>query len=206
MQFIAKSGLTDYFANKARELQGKKLKATLQVGEDAKFWKYLEYGTGTRRAEAVPNVPDASEFGVTGPGEAYEIHPHGDYPLRFPDPENKYNLEHDDEGFALAMRIPASDDRLGVSHPGIAPLAFVRKTLFAIAERFKANVKQGVENTGVSISTLEPVVVQSMEQAKQLIVESLAEEAPNTRPDGRLKGRTAAEVFNSSAHIVINNG
>ncbi len=195
MQFTAKSGLVDRFEQLSKEFKDRKLKAVLEVGEEAKFWQWLEFGTATYRSETVEGAADAAEFGVTGPGEEYEIHPHGPHPLRFPDFENKYNLPHDEEGFALADAI--------LHHPGIPAIAFIRTRLGLIMDNFSATVKQHIEQSGIALSSIRAAMLPSMEFAKKRIVESLAVGAPGTRSDGKLRGRTAASVFDEATTIRI---
>lgn len=196
IKFTAKSSLIGRLDKLSKEFKDKKFKATLEVGSEASFYKFLEWGTATHRAEPVQGAPPASDYGVTGPGSEYEIHPHGDYQLRFPDPTGKYEaLEHNEAGEALADQI--------LHHPGVPATGFIRTQLFAIRERFSALVKQSVEQSGIAVSSFKAALLPSATIAKTLIVESLSQAAPGTRPDGKLLGRTAADVFDEATTIRI---
>lgn len=182
-----------------KDFANKKAKATLVVGPEAYFWHYQEFGTATRRA----NVP---EFGVTGPGQAYEIHPIPPNKfLRFPDFENKYpTLDHDKEGFVFTERIPASDEDIGVSHPGIHPTAFIRNVLPDIRDGIRELLRKSFLELGVSFEAFRQVVhIQALPLARDLIVRSLGIRVLGTSEYGRLGGDTAADVFKLSAEFRI---
>lgn len=169
------------------ELKGSNLTVTLKVGPEASFWRIHEWGSATHRED--------------GSGSAYTIEPKTKDFLRFPDFEHRYKLPHDPHGYALAPHIPISPDNT-VSHPGVRPRAMVRKETLNIREAFRTALRSV---TALRLDAFKAALLSGMGVARALIVASIGRELPGTRDDGKLQGRTAAEVFDGAAIVELSN-
>jgi hypothetical protein len=153
-----------------------------------------EFGAGLGR-EAAP------EYGITGPGKAYKILPHGDYPLRFPDPHHKYVGYHDEEGNVLLPQIPASKEDIGTSHPGYKPAHFIRNVYAEIQSMIRGAFSDATLNSEdlFNFEKVRDELVVSLAFAKEKIAKSMELALPNTRADGgKLKGARASDVFRAA--------
>lgn len=93
-----------------------------------------------------------------------------------------------------------------VNHPGIRPRAFVRKAMPTITSVMKAAVYASMLQNGFRYTAVRTAVRSSMEDAKAVIVQSLAQETKTTArtdKDARLPGRLAAQEFASKSTIEI---
>jgi hypothetical protein len=132
--------------------------------------KYVEYGTAKHRAEPVPGAEPAEKFGVTGPGEPYVIKPVNAESLKFESFAQQ-------EGFAEE-----------IIHPGVRARAPIRRILFELRDAIKNKVNQVLSRGEPVQSALLP----AMQEAKQLIRESMAQELGNT---------TASSLFDAESQI-----
>lgn len=136
------------------------------------------------------------EFGTTGP-----------YPI---DVKNAPTLIFPKDGEIW--------EPLHVNHPGISPRRMITSVLPEIRQEALAKVSQAfADGAGDNPAVLRGAVVEAVQQAKELIVDSIAELLPGHREAGegqnasgqtvqysagRLGGRTAAEVFEEEATVV----
>ncbi len=123
------------------------------------------------------------EFGTatyTG-GAPYQIKPvNADY-LMWPDPSSP-------DGFHRQYMVTA--------HPGVRPRHMVRKVLDDIGRYTMREVMEALVHGGYKVSALRARLLEvSMPHVKSIIVQSIAQELPGSRTDGRLEGRTAAQDF-----------
>lgn len=137
------------------------------------------------------------EFGTASAGDKggvpYSIDPVDSELLAYPGPDGKTVFAHH------------------VNHPGIKPRRMVTKVLPQIREAIARRATEALKDG----ATQDPaVMLQAMlaavGDAKELIVESIAQNLPGTRPvntqfpkqGGKLGGRTAASVFEENATVV----
>ncbi len=162
---------------RAESFRGTRISARLRVKPEAGFWYFLEYGTATRSDGQGP-------FGAS-PGTNYDI-----------DPVNKKVLHWGPYG--------AGTFASHVSHPGIRPHPFVRQSLTEIVQKVGSDVSEFLSNGGdLTPQALQQMLINTgMEDAKTILVNSLAQLAPGTQENGKLLGETAASVFGDGAVIV----
>jgi hypothetical protein len=140
-----------------------------------------------RTASAVLRVPEAlhwwywQEFG-TPP-----------YPI---DPVN-----------AKALAFPGQDGntvfRSHVDFPGLRPRRAVTSVLPEVEAAAGASLRAAFEaGAADDPAILQQAIVAATEQAKVIIVASIADKMPNTRADGRLQGSTASDVFSQQSEVV----
>lgn len=98
-----------------------------------------------------------------------------------------------------------------VDHPGLKPKRMVTQVLPDIENKTSENVNRALAEGGIDDPEMvRAAVIQSVRDAKELIVQSIAQNLPGTRPanpdypkqGGKLEGRTAAEVFEAEAVVV----
>ena len=87
--------------------------------------------------------------------------------------------------------------------PGIRPRAFVRKALPDVRFLIAGAVRGTFQLLGVPpATTVRTAMLSAMEGAKAFIALSLKREAPGTRESGKLKGRSAGDVFFEQARVI----
>jgi hypothetical protein len=160
--------------SKAIEKKLSELKDNPKATLHAPIWlRFVEFGTASFRADNVPGVEPASNFGITGPGQPYIIKPKTAESLKF---EGSANTE----GFAEE-----------IIHPGITPHAPVRKVLFQIRDTFKQTIKESLSK-GFSFEGLRQALMLSMEKSKALISQSINQEVPDNN---------ASQLFDAESKI-----
>lgn len=145
--------------------------ARITVPEELIWWYFQEFGTASR-----------ATMGTSNP-DGYEIVPiHGDF-LKFPgkDGETVYSK--------------------AVHHPGVYPRAFIRRILDDIVNAAMKDVGQALLANGYSFDAVAQALIDySLPRAKEMIVQSMAEELTGTRHYH--SGRSASEMFAEGAQIV----
>lgn len=130
------------------------------------------------------------EFGTASRGDAggaaYSIDPIHANSLAFPGPGGeKVFAKH-------------------VNHPGIPARHSVGKAMPQIEEDTAASITKALQSGAADDPSLLKVAVeQSTQNAKELIVQSMEQNIPGTRADGKLLGRSAASVFDAEAQVVV---
>lgn len=154
------------------------------------WWYFNEFGTATKHS--APTSAGNAEIAPIPP----PIHGGGTYPI---DPVN-----------AKELRFPQGGEvvfRSHVDHPGIRPSRSVTKALPEIEQVFMSKVSASfADGAADNPAQLQEVVLEVANEAKALIVQSMAENLNGTRsiePElGKLGGRTASQVFDSDAQVV----
>lgn len=93
-----------------------------------------------------------------------------------------------------------------VNNPGIRPRAFVRKAMPTISSVMKAAVYAAFLENGFRYTAVRVAVRDAMNDAKAVVVQSLAQETKTTArtdKDARLPGRLAAQEFAAKSTIEI---
>jgi len=185
-------------------------------GLDWVMWQ--EFGTATER------VADP-QYGVPGPtSEEYIIGGVPGKSMEFPDigtfgeaPETFLGEPGFDEntGGSRGYRIPASPFKEGyvltrkgkaITHPGFPPKRFIRSILAQARKILQIGIGNAVAKgfaQDTSFVSLEGATVTEMLKVKELIVASMESKfGPNERPDGRLRGRHPADIFQAAARVV----
>lgn len=129
------------------------------------------------------------EYGTASRGEAggvpYTIDPVNAEALAFPGPN----------GTTIV--------RKQVIHPGIPPRHSVGKVIPDIEEASAEKIAAALNGGALDDPTLlVAAVTDAVTDAKAKIVESMAQNIPGTRVDGKLLGRTASSVFDELAEVV----
>lgn len=89
-----------------------------------------------------------------------------------------------------------------VMHPGVPPTGMVRRVLGEIETYAAAAVTNTLFASDYDMAKVQQALIDEIGPAiKKTIVESIAQQLPGTRPDGRLEGATAAEVFDAETEI-----
>jgi hypothetical protein len=173
----------DELRKRSQSFQGAQIGARIQVPSDLIWWYWLEFGTAGRQDAGAP-----VRSGKTT------------YPIAPVDRGGAATLDTlhwvDENGSHFPLRVAA--------HPGIRPHPFVRPILadikaFAVRDVLAALAGDG----GFRVVNVKSQLMQNtMHRIVEMISESLATVAPGTRPDGKLDGNTAAEVFEEGAEVV----
>jgi hypothetical protein len=154
--------------------------ARIEAPPELRWWYWLEFGTASRG--------DAGRAS----GNYYEIDPVNAEVLRFP------------YGGEMVLR-----DH--VDHPGIRPHRSITKALPQIREATQSLIHQYLQaGAADNPKELQDALLDSVSNAKALIVESMAVNIPGHRevePErGRLGGASAAEAFEAMAKVVNLSG
>jgi hypothetical protein len=164
-----------------QRLEGVTISARIEVPDTLVWWYWQEFGTAS-----------SGDAGRAS-GHSYEIVPKQAKLLVYP-----YNGQK-----VISLRVEA--------HPGIKPRRSVTKALPEIREATQANVRKALVAGGADHPELiRQAILESAQEAKRLIVESIAQNIPGTRDGdseehispGKLGGRTAASVFDEEAQVV----
>lgn len=159
------------------------ISARLVVPEELRWWYFHEFGSAT--------------FNEKHPTGAYPIVPITAPYLKFPNPEGKYisseMFSHFDDGFTR---------RFKVMHPGVRPTHMITLVLDDIRQMAATEIVQAMVSSRYSKDAVRERLVQVvLQQAKQIIVESIEAHLEGQREDGKLHGRSAGEVFNDYAVV-----
>ncbi len=178
------------------------LKAKVQGLFTKKLNARIEAWNGAPKSGAQLYAPDElswwyfQEYGTANKG----VHGGATYPI---EPVDAKELVFPGPGGAGVTRTHHVD------HPGIPPRKAITQVLPQIQDNIKKLIRQSLADGGVDQPGLiKDAVLQAAEDAKALIVESIAEHIPGTRsgtediPAGRLHGSTAASVFADLSTIV----
>jgi hypothetical protein len=151
------------------------IKARIIVPPELRWWYFHEYGTALRG-----ETPYAS-------GHTYEIHPIRADWLQWPD-------ENEPDGFRRQFVVKA--------HPGVRATHMIRSVLDDIAQLARTDLMSAMLSGGFRADVVRGrLLEQTMHDAKNIIVASIAQHLHGTRPDGKLEGRYAHEVFEQKAEI-----
>jgi hypothetical protein len=90
-----------------------------------------------------------------------------------------------------------------VHNPGIRPRLIYRSIRDAwMASVMKLPFVEGLAAYDYDEAEIAAMTRNALENAKELMAKRLETEAPGSRPGGKLKGRTAAEVWREQADVV----
>lgn len=167
--------------------------ARIVVPDELRWWYFNEFGTATKWEDPGGRVLNARLAGVPPP-----IHGKQKYQI----------VPVDAKALAFPVRGTLVITKL-VNHPGIRPSRSVTKALADIERTMKDRVRDALYAGAADDPTrLKEAVQEAAEQAIQHIAESMsrnlagAREAVENGGEGKLGGRSAAEVFQSEARIV----
>jgi hypothetical protein len=162
----------DEIRRRREAITGRTLSARIRVPEELIWWYWQEFGTATRATDSERTAP---------------------YPIPGEDSTSKgVAFEGRDGGLVIRHR---------VWHPGVYPRAFVRMVIDEIVAGAWQDIADDLVH-GRLAEAHEALLSKSLTRAKELIVESMAQQLTGTRPDGKLGGASASEVFNTQAEIV----
>jgi hypothetical protein len=89
-----------------------------------------------------------------------------------------------------------------VTHPGNKPLHMVYRITLDAQEYTREAVMQAFQESGYDPEQLQFVMLNDVGPAvQQMIVDSIAEQLPGVRQDGKLMGESAAEAFAAESEI-----
>lgn len=146
--------------------------------EDVAWWYYHEYGTATHN----------------------EVNPGGTYPIV---PVNKDMLAFPGSNGEIVLTSKVE------AHPGVKASHIVSDALPELRDDMRERVDTALKKGGLdSPEVMKQVAVEAMTECRERVITNIATRLPGTSPPsglyegGKLKGRTAADVFTEKSVIV----
>lgn len=170
-------------------MSGGRVGAVVKVPPDLAWWYFQEFGTATHLTSG------NAEYGVapSGSPEGYEIHPRNAKGIMLPDIGNG------------TMSLPFIGAPHAMNHPGVSPKSFVRRVLQTVRADAATGLASALLTSGLDISSVQTALMEEvMPAVVTTIGSSMGEMLPGGRSDdqAKLKGRSAQDVFETSATIV----
>lgn len=175
---------------------GKRIGATLSVGDDAAWWYYHEFGTATHEGEGEFPVPSSITVQEPegGTGSSYDILPKNGDGIRLPATPS----------FPEAHIYPAVGQGYTREHPGVPALGLVRTVLEDIHTKAASDMITALKDGEYEPQSVQEVLTeQTMPAALDAIVSSIGDKMHTHDRDlpGKLGGASPDEVFRESATI-----
>jgi hypothetical protein len=157
----------------------KTIAARIVVPDSMQWWYWQEFGTAVGGREGVTDPAGGAS------GHTYEIPGGNPYPVTFPG----------EDGKPVTAFVKA--------HPGVPSHHFVAKSLKDILLSAHQNFIESLHEGGYwSVASVKNALLErTMPAAIQRIGIEIAKELPNARPDGKLEGLHAYEVWESDSKI-----
>lgn len=172
----------DMLQARAKEWANAKIAARIVVPDDLRWWYWQEFGTATGgRSHQVDETGGAS-------GSKYEIRP-----------TNVAMLSWTENGQTVYRPV--------VQHPGVPSHHFVTRTLQDNLEMASIKIVAAMDRSKWNVDTVRQSLLEEvMPRVKENIVEMIGLTLGGGDPDGKLGGRSAAEVFEAESQIVDSSG